>query len=340
MKNKLLLVLFLFLSVGLHDAAAQLLPMPTNAPVLKDATNGGKSALFTVGEVKGSIKSPAVYLAKPQYPIEARQAGAEGAVKVRVEIDEEGNVVAANAFEGNPLLYAVCENAARLTKFRSAHNADGAVTKIEGVLTYEFIILKAGWTRIGYGLSLLDKLPVSSFSIPTAAKAFAPEWTNEREMLEKLDEIRRNEPPPSSPLANNTPVLRNTTRLSNGSVQESATIQGRLILPAAPSAEQIKLAEGLIAALQNRLKNDETSLWQFNLGLHLSEILQRYRNPYQRAAAAQAIRQTAQNAPAGINGEVTAALENLAVIFEKSQRTINSDDEIGRLLAIIFRNEQ
>lgn len=337
MRNKLFFILTLVLSFGLSNALAQF-----SAPVLKDGTNGEKCDLYTVGDVKGTVKSTAVYIAKPAFPIEAQQAGAEGAVRVQIAIDEEGNVVSAKALDGHSLLRTVCEEAAQNTKFRIARDTGGNAVKIEGVLTYNFTIQKAGWTRIAYGLSLLGKLPASYFSIPTAAKAFAPEWTNERQMLEKLEEIGRTEPPlpPSLVFVSQTPAItKSTMGTPNGKMQNSATMQGRLVLPPSPTPEQIALAQNLVSALESRLENDKLSLWQFNLGLDLSRAFQIFRNPNERANAAQIVRQFAENAPDGASAEVTTALKNMAINFEKAKRTMENDDETGRLLAVILRGK-
>lgn len=337
MRNKFFLILILIFSIGLSNAPAQF-----SAPVLKDGTKGDASGLYIVGDVKGTVKSTAVYIAKPVYPFEAQQAGAEGAVRVQVTIDEEGNVVSAKAIEGHSLLRTICEEAAQRTKFRIARDPSGSAVKVEGVLAYNFSIQKAGWTRIAYGLSLFGSLPFSYFSIPTTAKAFAPEWTNEWQMLERLEEIGRNESPmpPSPVFVPLSPTMtKSTTKMPSGTIQRSATTQGRLLSPPSPTEVQIAVAQNLVSALQSRLKNDKLSLWQFNLGLDLSRAFQIFRNPNERASAAQIVRQFAENAPDGVPAEVTTALKNMAMNFEKEKRTMEMDDEIVRLLAVILKGK-
>ena len=335
MRNVFFLILILI--SGLANASAQ-----SAAPVLKDGTNGDAPGLYTVGNVRSNIKNTAIYIAKPLYPLEARQAGAEGAVRVQITIDEAGSVVSAKAFEGDSKLTTVCEEAARRTKFRIVRDAGGVAVKIEGVLTYNFTVQKAGWTRIGYGLSLPGKLPDSLFSIPTAAKAFAPEWTNERQMLEELAEIVKNEPLPSAPtFVSQSPAMsKNPAKSSSGTTENSAARQGRLSLPPpTTTAEQIALAQNLISALQRRLGDDELSLWQFNLGLDLSRAFQDFRNPNERANAVQIVRRLAETAPAGVSAEVKAALKNMAASFEKARRTTDNDDDTGRLLKTILNGK-
>ena len=60
-------------------------------PVLRPAVKDDGTDDFTVGEVKGSVKTNAVFLAKPIYLADARISGAEGAVRVRITVDKEGN---------------------------------------------------------------------------------------------------------------------------------------------------------------------------------------------------------------------------------------------------------
>lgn len=335
MRQKTFFTLIIVLSFGLSHALAQ-----ASAPILKDGTRGEASELYAVGDVKGTLKSPAVYIAKPIYPLEAQQIGADGAVRVRITVDEEGNVLSAQAIEGNSLLKTVCEEAARRTKFRIARDANGNAIKNEGVLTYNFTIQKAGWTRIGYGLSFFGKLPFSYFSIPTTAKAFAPEWTSELQMLAKLEKIGRTEEPPK-PLvfvSQSSAITKTTTRAPNGTAEKTATMNGVLNMPPT-GEEQTALAQNLILALQNRLETDELSLWQFNLGLSLSRAFQIFRNPNERGNAALMVRQFADNAPKSVSTELMTVLKNLAANFEKEKRSMETDDEISRLLTVILKNK-
>lgn len=59
-------------------------------------------------------------------------------VTVQVLIDEEGNVTAAHAVDGHPLLRAVCVAAAGQARF-SPTLLEGEPVKVTGVITYNFI---------------------------------------------------------------------------------------------------------------------------------------------------------------------------------------------------------
>ena len=104
----------------------------------------------------GVLSGKAVNLPKPAYPVEAREAQAEGAVAVDVEIDENGEVVSATAQwqdqavkrsdDGSPLeikevhpaLRAAAEEAARGAKF-SPTLLSGEPVRVKGRIVYNFV---------------------------------------------------------------------------------------------------------------------------------------------------------------------------------------------------------
>jgi protein TonB len=74
---------------------------------------------------------------QPSYPPIAKAAHAEGKVSVRVTVDEEGNVVAAEAVSGHPLLQSAAVDAARATRFKPTV-VDGKPVRVSGVISYNF----------------------------------------------------------------------------------------------------------------------------------------------------------------------------------------------------------
>jgi TonB family protein len=85
----------------------------------------------------GVLNGRATSLPIPPYPPIARAAHASGNVTVEVTIDEDGNVVAAKAVSGHPLLQAASVAAARNAKFTPT-KMSGQPVKVQGVLTYTF----------------------------------------------------------------------------------------------------------------------------------------------------------------------------------------------------------
>jgi periplasmic protein TonB len=86
----------------------------------------------------GVLNGKAIHLVQPPYPPIARSAHASGQVVVQVLIDENGNVVAAHATSGHPLLAAAAVNAARSSRF-SPTKLSGQPVKVNGVIIYNFV---------------------------------------------------------------------------------------------------------------------------------------------------------------------------------------------------------
>jgi|SRR5688572_3299897 len=133
----------------------------------------------------GFLNGKAVHLPVPEYPAEAKAAGAEGAVFVDVTIDESGNVISAVAApEGSKLvsgddgyrpettderLRAAAEKAALEAKF-SPTQLSGVPVKVFGTLVYTFA-LNPQPTDVNGGIlnGKAKSLPKPAY--PEAAKA-------------------------------------------------------------------------------------------------------------------------------------------------------------------------
>jgi TonB family protein len=86
----------------------------------------------------GALERFAVSLPKPAYPPIARAAHVTGTVDVKVIVDEEGKVIAAQVLSGHPLLQAVSVSAARQAQFFPTL-LDGKPIKVVGVISYSFL---------------------------------------------------------------------------------------------------------------------------------------------------------------------------------------------------------
>ncbi|HKB64254.1 MAG TPA: TonB family protein [Pyrinomonadaceae bacterium] len=104
--------------------------------VLTVAAAKGSGAVISGGVMNGK----AISLPRPDYPPIARSAHASGTVVVQVVIDETGDVVAAHAVAGHPLLQAASVAAARQAKF-SPTKLCGEPVKVTGVITYNFVAM-------------------------------------------------------------------------------------------------------------------------------------------------------------------------------------------------------
>lgn len=106
---------------------------PPPLAVKKENTKPPTDRKVSLGVVNGQ----AINLVKPPYPQVARTIRASGAVNVQITIDERGNVVAANAVSGHPLLRPAAEAAARSSKFRPTLLSNEPV-KATGMIIYNF----------------------------------------------------------------------------------------------------------------------------------------------------------------------------------------------------------
>ncbi len=106
-------------------------------PQIKEATSISEppAALQTVA--LGQLKSYAVKLETPVYPLNAKQFKIDGAVTVQITLDEEGKVLSAKASDGHSLLRAASEEAARKSKFKPVRIGDRAV-RATGFIIYSF----------------------------------------------------------------------------------------------------------------------------------------------------------------------------------------------------------
>ena len=107
------------------------------APVLTAAATGTEPTENDKIE-GGVLNGKALALPQPAYPPLARAAHVSGTVMVQVLIDEQGNVSAAHAVDGHPLLQSVCVAAAREAKF-SPTLLEGEPVRVTGVIQYNFV---------------------------------------------------------------------------------------------------------------------------------------------------------------------------------------------------------
>ncbi|HEV2864129.1 MAG TPA: TonB family protein [Pyrinomonadaceae bacterium] len=112
--------------------AAQRSPDSPDAP---QPAPGSKPKMVSGGILNGkAVSKPA-----PEYPEEARAAGVEGTVTVKILVDEEGKVVTAEAVSGPELLRPAAEAAARLARL-SPTRLSGEPVRVSGLLTYNFVL--------------------------------------------------------------------------------------------------------------------------------------------------------------------------------------------------------
>ena len=120
-------LVLLILSVLLCDIA-------TSATVQRPTQEQSPPVIRKAG---GVLQGSATRKVEPSYPPLAKAARVSGAVVVELTIDEEGNVIAARAISGHPLLKDGAVAAAKGWKFTPTL-LDGVPVKVIGTITFNF----------------------------------------------------------------------------------------------------------------------------------------------------------------------------------------------------------
>ncbi len=318
------LLFFLFCVNGY----SQMIPTNKSAPPIITYHDFDPPEYYTIGDITGIISgTKAVYLAKPTFPNEAKEAGAEGKIKVEIEIDPDGGVTSAKAVSGDQLFYETVRNAALKSKFLTP-KINGQREKVSGYLNYNFVIEKPNWFKVGYDLAIIEKVPSLYFLQTTVIKKALPsDWQTENDLILKLEEIKRTTP------RQNTPVLvtDNKVDVFSDRNRTSQQIQGRLIIPQ-QNYEQVSISQRLVSELRARLGNDARSLWQFNLGVSFIEFQETFRNPQTRRESFEILDRLTQNTPSDIQPAFLDQLKNLTYLA--GQKVSDKDRiEIGKTVA-------
>jgi TonB family protein len=123
-----------------------LFQVPADYTIKTSDSSGGTISTYATSSVTpseriingGVLNGKTTSMPLPEYPVIARQAHASGSVTVQITIDEEGNVIAAKAVDGHPLLQAAAVSVARQAKFTPTR-LSGRPVKVQGVLVYNFV---------------------------------------------------------------------------------------------------------------------------------------------------------------------------------------------------------
>jgi TonB family protein len=290
----------------------------------------------------GVINGKAVTLTKPAYPAAARAVGAQGAVNVKVMIDEEGNVISAEAVSGHPLLQQAAVQAAQQSKFQPT-TLSGQLVKVTGVVVYNFIAPErpTNWLKIGYDLTSVQHAP-SLMHIDTNSidRVFQADWTTEKEQLKRLGEIKQAESSSfTPPVASGERRVSDTTeKRPDGTTVRKVVTEFAVKADGAPDSEQIAISESLIASLQSRLGGDELNLWRFNTGVSLSRALSKQRFTNERQGVLNSLRSQIQSAPGGVSPDYIADLQRILTILENPKPTAEDRSQIGQIMPRLFRN--
>jgi TonB family protein len=323
MKKQFLLVASIFL-FGIQISQAQTPPTP-------------------VKQISGGVlNGKAVTLAKPTYPAAARAVEAQGAVNVKVTIDEEGNVVSAEAVSGHPLLQAAAVQAAQQSTFKPTF-LSGQAVKVTGVIVYNFIApdRATNWVKIGYDLTNVQHAPSLIFlNTNSIDKVFQIDWTTEKEQLKRLAEIKQTESSnlTQSGVTSERKISETTEKRPDGTIVKKVITERAVKTDNENNPEQVAISQSLIASLQSRLGGDELNLWRFNTGVSLSQALSKLRYTNERQRVLDSLRGQIQSAPSGVSADYIADLQKILTILEMPKPTADERSQIGQFLGKLFKN--
>lgn len=308
MPNKILLILILTLSCGSLNASAQ---------------EQTASKTISGGVINGKADS----LPKPEYSAAARAVKASGAVNVQVTIDENGDIISAAAVSGHPLLRQAAEQAARQAKFKPTLLA-GQPVKVTGVLVYNFVpastskIFMTNWLQTGMSLATLDKSPTLRYFQPEAvAQMMPPDWTAERQQIQRLDELKKTELETASGDAPKERVI--DERVIENQKDSMSVNSTTTVVTASPdkriSSEITALGQSLIASIQGRLAAEPLNLWYFDLGLNINRALDKAdsRSKNERFDSVLPFREFIKTASPEIPKEILDELQKMVLMMEK-----------------------
>ena len=131
MKNRVALCVVVAVSFALSGYAA------SETSKDKPDTKGKKSSAEVVQA--GDLTAKAISMPRVAIPADAKAAGASGAVKVQVQVDESGRVISANAISGHPALRQPAINAVRKARFTPT-KLSGQPVKVTGIIQYNFVV--------------------------------------------------------------------------------------------------------------------------------------------------------------------------------------------------------
>lgn len=127
----------------------------------------------------GVVNGKAINLVKPEYPLSARFVKIKGTVHVQVLIDENGDIIKAEAKRGHPFLFSAALKAARASKFEPFVSASGQKLKVTGIIVYKFISDSMNWLELGF----------NSDSIQNLQKYLPLNFEEERQLLQQTENL-------------------------------------------------------------------------------------------------------------------------------------------------------
>jgi TonB family protein len=276
---------------------------PVNAPASTDRS--------VPKQISGGVlNGKALSLPKPPYPPAALSVGASGAVSVQVLIDENGDVISANAVSGHPLLRAAAVKAARGARF-SPTRLQGTPVKVSGIIVYNFVGLLYP-AKLGSVLAHAERS--GTFGKYEQAESLADrlpaDWVQEKETLnsltfeeppvvtEKVEQAKPAVKPAKDDLKKGPPkVGERYTAIGdwNFSAASSPAYATRKL-----DARSMTALRSVMAMVESRASINPTYAWSYELGQALGILIADIEDRSALAGNVVKIESLADRAPAGV----------------------------------------
>ncbi|MDQ3041824.1 MAG: energy transducer TonB [Acidobacteriota bacterium] len=286
----------------------------------------------TVKRISGGVlNGKAASLPKPAYPAAARAVNASGAVNVQVTIDENGDIISANAVSGHPLLRQVSEQAARAAKFLPT-KLQGQPVSVTGIIVYNFV-MPMTFTQIGYELSLAEKSKtIPRFQISSISGTFPKEWEEEKEALKNLELHSIDKTIEKTKNSQQTPPVNVNADRPVGSkniltVSGTGSVNGNYLL----DDNAVLVIRELQSKIENRLSVNENILWSFKLGVILGKLKSEIESDEKTRANILELDQIRIGAP-NVSDSISAKIKE---ITESSLQITTAADRSEKLLPLV-----
>ncbi|MDQ2746866.1 MAG: energy transducer TonB [Acidobacteriota bacterium] len=330
MRFRVFLILITFLIFGLSSISAQ-----TPPPKKINA---------------GVVNGKATNLPRPTYPAAAQAVKASGVVNVQVTIDETGKVVAASAVSGHPLLRQAAEDAAFQATFNPT-TLSGQPVSVTGIIVYNFVSAMT-MNQVGYELSLAEKSKfVQKYQINSISGTLPPSWTEEKELLKKLESVLVEKTAPDADLVKPAATSNATDKPAptitfRGNSSGTATINSAESPRAGiavrigtsydgkhpVSSDALAIIVELQAAFEKRLSVRENILWSFKLGEVLGKLKAALENGESTQSVVSELNQLSANTPMNTPQIVTEKINELVETSNQKTTDIEKAEKMSSLI--------
>jgi TonB family protein len=262
----------------------------------------------------GIINGKALNLVKPPFPMAARVVRAEGVVYVQVTIDENGDIILAEAVSGHPLLHAAAVQAARASKF-SPTTLEGQPVRVTGVIIYNFFT-KMSLLEIGYELSFGEnsaRLP-ENYPALNISGNIPEEWREEKRNLTGLSyQLYSRWESAEEPEQN---ASKKSSDNDDSSTSQSTVGAGNLSAKAFTNPKEV--LKGVNVKITNQLTDEQLKLWYFKLGQILGKINAEIENSNKILANIDELNKHLVNTPLNVSASIVNDARKIGEFFNES----------------------